>query len=83
MTTDYMWIFPHRTVTATIAKIREVGPKSEFIYCLYVTDERHKLLGVLSLRTLLLACRPASSKSSCAPTSSAQRRTPAPRTSPR
>jgi magnesium transporter len=55
MTTDYMWIYPHRTVTATIAKIREVGPKSEFIYYLYVINEREKLLGVLSLRTLLLA----------------------------
>jgi magnesium transporter len=55
MTTDYVWIYPHRTVAATIAKIRDVGPKSEFIYYLYVTDERHKLLGVLSLRTLLLA----------------------------
>ncbi|MGD0473500.1 MAG: CBS domain-containing protein [Candidatus Velthaea sp.] len=55
MTTDYVWIYPHRTVAATIAKIRDVGPKSEFIYYLYVTDERHKLLGVLSLRSLLLA----------------------------
>jgi len=55
MTTDYVWIYPHRTVTATIAKIREVGPKSEFIYYLYVIDDREKLLGVLSLRTLLLA----------------------------
>jgi magnesium transporter len=55
MTTDYLWIYPHRTVAATIDKIREVGPQSEFIYYLYVTNERHTLLGVLSLRTLLLA----------------------------
>ncbi len=40
MTTDYVWIFPHRTTAATIAKIREIGPESEFIYYLYVTDER-------------------------------------------
>ncbi|MBC5799838.1 MAG: magnesium transporter [Candidatus Eremiobacteraeota bacterium] len=55
MTTDYLWIFPHRTTSATIDKIREIGPESEFIYYLYVTDERRKLLGIVSLRALLLA----------------------------
>jgi magnesium transporter len=55
MTTDYVWIYPHRTVAATIAKIREIGPESEFIYYLYVVDRARVLLGVLSLRTLLLA----------------------------
>ena len=55
MTTDYLWIYPHRTIAATIEKIREIGPETEFIYYLYVTDQSEKLLGVLSLRTLLLA----------------------------
>jgi magnesium transporter len=55
MTTDYVWIYPHRTVAATIAKIRELAPETEFIYYLYVTDQSEKLLGVLSLRTLLLS----------------------------
>src|ERR1700694_4132982 len=55
MTTDYFWIYPHRTVGATIAKIREIAPETEFIYYLYVTDQSEKLLGVLSLRTLLLS----------------------------
>jgi CBS domain-containing protein len=55
MTTDYVWILPHRTVAATIQKIRELGPEQEFIYYLYVTDAQSKLLGVISLRTLLLA----------------------------
>jgi magnesium transporter len=55
MTTDYVWIYPHRTVAATIDKIREIGPESEFIYYLYVVDRAETLLGVLSLRTLLLA----------------------------
>ena len=55
MTTDYMWIYPHRTVAATIDKIRELAPETEFIYYLYVLDQSEKLLGVLSLRTLLLA----------------------------
>ncbi|MBV8367821.1 MAG: magnesium transporter [Candidatus Eremiobacteraeota bacterium] len=55
MTTDYVWIYPHRTVAATIAKIRQIAPETEFIYYLYVTDQSEKLLGVLSLRTLLLS----------------------------
>jgi magnesium transporter len=55
MTTDYVWIFPHRTTEATIRKIREIAPASEFIYYLYVLDKEDRLLGVLSLRTLLLA----------------------------
>jgi magnesium transporter len=55
MTTDYFWIYPHRTVAATIEKIREIAPETEFIYYLYVTDHSEKLLGTLSLRTLLLS----------------------------
>jgi len=55
MTTDYMWIYPHRTVAATIDKLRELAPETEFVYYLYVLDQSEKLLGVLSLRELLLA----------------------------
>jgi magnesium transporter len=55
MTTDYVWIYPHRTTEATIRKIREIAPASEFIYYLYVVDKNDQLLGVLSLRTLLLS----------------------------
>jgi CBS domain-containing protein len=55
MTTDYVWIYPHRTIAATIEKIREIAPKTEFVYYLYVVDQSDKLLGVLSLRTLLLS----------------------------
>jgi len=55
MTTDFVWIYPHRTVAATIGKLRELAPETEFIYYLYVTDQNKQLLGVLSLRTLLLS----------------------------
>jgi magnesium transporter len=55
MTTDYTWIYPHRTAEQTIRKIREIAPESEFIYYLYVLDKQDRLLGVLTLRTLLLA----------------------------
>lgn len=55
MTTDYTWIYPHRTAEQTIRKIREIAPESEFIYYLYVVDKQDELLGVLTLRDLLLA----------------------------
>jgi len=55
MTTDYVWIYPHRTAEQTIRKIREIAPESEFIYYLYVLDTDDRLLGVLTLRALLLA----------------------------
>ncbi len=55
MTTDFVWIYPHRTIAATIDKIREIAPETEFVYYLYVTDQSEKLLGTLSLRTLLLS----------------------------
>lgn len=55
MTTDYTWIYPHRTAEQTIRKIREIAPESEFIYYLYVVDKQDRLLGVLTLRALLLA----------------------------
>lgn len=55
MTTDYTWIYPHRSAEQTIRKIREIAPESEFIYYLYVVDKQDRLLGVLTLRNLLLA----------------------------
>jgi CBS domain-containing protein len=55
MVTDYVWIYPHRTTEATIRKIREIAPVSEFIYYLYVLDKSDRLLGAVSLRALLLA----------------------------
>ncbi len=60
MTTDYTWIYPHRSAEATIRKIREIAPTSEFIYYLYVVDKSDTLLGVLTLRALLLADPPSS-----------------------
>ena len=55
MTPEYVWIYPHRTTEATIRKIREIAPTSDFIYYLYVVDRQDHLLGTLSLRTLLLS----------------------------
>jgi len=50
-----VWIYPHRTAEQTIRKIREIAPEQEFIYYLYVVDKQDRLLGILTLRDLLLA----------------------------
>ncbi len=72
MTTDYVWIYPHRTVSATIAKIRELAPEIRVHLLSLRRRPADKLLGVLSLRTLLLSlARRRSSTSSWTPTSSA------------
>ncbi|HVA38536.1 MAG TPA: CBS domain-containing protein [Candidatus Dormibacteraeota bacterium] len=55
MTKDFVWIYPHRTAAATMEKLREISPDTDFIYYLFVTDQSMRLLGVLSLRTLILA----------------------------
>jgi len=48
MTTDYTWIYPHRTAEATIRKIREIAPTSEFIYYLFVVDRKTRCWGALA-----------------------------------
>jgi len=54
MTTAYVWILPDRTTEATIHKLRDIAPKTEFVYYLYVLDRQEQLLGVVTLRDLLL-----------------------------
>jgi magnesium transporter len=55
MTTDYVSAPPSLTVAETIQLIREVSTKAETIYYIYVLDDKRRLLGVVSLRDLLLA----------------------------
>ncbi|MDQ7849780.1 MAG: CBS domain-containing protein [Armatimonadota bacterium] len=43
------------TAEQTIARLRELAPDAETIYYLYVVDEGGRLVGVLSLRRLLIA----------------------------
>lgn len=57
MTTDYLSVGPNATVAEIIQGIRDVGGKAETIYYVYVVDEAERLLGVVSLRDLLLAVR--------------------------
>jgi len=55
MTTEYTWVFPDMTVKEAMTRVRQTAPDSETIYYAYVTDRDRKLLGLVSLRELLLA----------------------------
>ena len=53
MTTEYISLRPQMTVDEAIARIRRTAVDKETIYTCYVTENR-KLLGYLTLKTLLL-----------------------------
>lgn len=53
MTTEYISLPADIPVEDAIARLREVAPKAETIYYVYVVDEEGLLIGVLSLRDLI------------------------------
>lgn len=55
MTTEHVAFRPTLTVGEAIRRIREEAKDAETIYYLYVTDPQERLLGVFSLRELILA----------------------------
>ncbi|MFQ5881770.1 MAG: magnesium transporter [Candidatus Methylomirabilales bacterium] len=55
MTTAYVAFPPEATVGQTLEKLRAMAEEVETIYYLYVTDPLERLLGVLSLRELMVA----------------------------
>lgn len=55
MTNEYVWIRRTYTVQEAIEKLRSFVEIAESIYYLYVIDEDRKLVGVLSIRDLLLS----------------------------
>ena len=55
MTTEYIALPVSLTAEQTINRLRKLAPAAETIYYLYVTDVSEKLLGVLSLRELIIA----------------------------
>ncbi len=54
MTTEYVSLRPNMTAEEAIKRIRRTGVDKETIYTCYVTDNNRKLVGMISLRTLLL-----------------------------
>ncbi len=55
MSSEYASLPPDISVAAAIARLREIAPDSETIYDAYVVDEDRRLIGVVSLRDLILA----------------------------
>ncbi len=54
MTTEYIDLEKNMTVDEAFDRIRKIGFESESIYTCYVTDRRRKLLGIVSVKDLLL-----------------------------
>ncbi|MCG6537168.1 MAG: CBS domain-containing protein, partial [Syntrophales bacterium LBB04] len=57
MTSSYLSYLPGTTVHEALEHVRRVADDTDFIYYLYVVDERDRLLGMLSIRRLLSAPR--------------------------
>ena len=55
MTTEFVAVPASLTAAETIDRLRELEPDAETIYYVYVTDDDEKLVGVLSLRDLIVA----------------------------
>jgi len=55
MTTEYVSLEDHVTAAGAIDRLRELEPDAETIYYIYVTDDDGRLVGVLSLRDLIVA----------------------------
>jgi magnesium transporter len=55
MTTEFVAVPADLTAAQTIDRLRELEPDAETIYYVYVTDSEERLVGVLSLRDLIVA----------------------------
>ncbi|HLK61056.1 MAG TPA: CBS domain-containing protein [Chthonomonadaceae bacterium] len=55
MTTELVAIEANLTCDQTINRLRDLAPKAETIYYVYVVDDEERLVGVLSLRDLVVA----------------------------
>ncbi|MBU8877484.1 magnesium transporter [Bacillus sp. FJAT-29790] len=54
MTTDFISIAANQTVRSAMYIIKNEAPKAETIYYVYVIDEEKRLVGVISLRDLIV-----------------------------
>ncbi|MCQ4021450.1 MULTISPECIES: magnesium transporter [unclassified Ruminococcus] len=55
MTTEFVSLRPTMTVSDSIKRIRRTGVDKETIYTCYVIDDNRKLIGMISIKTLLLS----------------------------
>jgi magnesium transporter len=59
MTTSFLSFRPNITVRQAMETIRKEGEDVDLLYYVYITDEEERLLGVVTLRDLLLASQDA------------------------
>lgn len=59
MTTDYAWVPANITVAEAFDRLRLQAPDSETIYYVFVLGDRRELLGVVTLRKMVLSSRQA------------------------
>jgi len=59
MTTDYVTLPTHITVREALELVRREAPDRETIYYCYVVDHKRRLIGFVSLKTLILSRRAA------------------------
>lgn len=57
MTTEYSWLPANLTATEALDRLRLQAPEKETIYYVFILDENHRLIGVVTLRELILAPR--------------------------
>ncbi len=55
MTTEYVAVYKKQTVAEAMRHLKLEAPKAETIYYLYVLDDEKHLVGILSLRELIIA----------------------------
>jgi len=55
MATEYVTVNMEWTVEKTLAQLRHAAPEAETVYYIYVVDADERLVGVLSLRDLVIA----------------------------
>lgn len=55
MTTEFVEMRPDSTVAHAFMRIRETGLKKETIYTCYVTDKQRKLVGVVTVKDMIIA----------------------------
>ena len=55
MTTEFISLEDHLTAGGAIQRLRELEPDAETIYYVYIADDEGRLVGVLSLRDLIVA----------------------------
>jgi len=57
MTTEYLVLNKHLTTAQALSKIKDIGPDTEIIDTIFVSDDNKKLVGIVDLRNILSSPR--------------------------